>query len=81
MPRHNDQLVLTAEEVAELLCISRAHVFRLQNSGRLPKPIRLGRAVRWPRRTLEAWLEAGAPPRDRWEEINRVGAKTRRALP
>lgn len=79
MPRHNDQLVLTAEEVAELLCISRAHVFRLHNSGRLPKPIRLGRAVRWPRRTLEAWLEAGAPPRDRWEEIERVGASTRRA--
>jgi excisionase family DNA binding protein len=74
---NNEQLVLTAEEVAELLCISRAHVFRLQSSGHLPRPIRLGRAVRWPRAVLEAWLEAGAPPRDRWEEMN--GSSARRA--
>ena len=70
MPADNDnatRLALTAEEVAELLGISRAHVFRLQSSGRLPSPIRLGRAVRWPRTTLEAWLEAGAPDRDEWE--------------
>ena len=73
MPADNDnatRLALTAEEVAELLGISRAHVFRLQSSGKLPKPIRLGRAVRWPRTTLEAWLAAGAPPRDRWEEMS-----------
>ena len=73
MPEPNEQLALTANDVARLLGISRAHVFRLQNSGRLPKPIRLGRAVRWPRANLEAWLEAGAPTRDRWEELQRVG--------
>ena len=70
---NGERLALTAEEVAELLGISRAHVFRLQSSGRLPRPIRLGRAVRWPRITLEAWLAAGAPPRDRWEEMSSRG--------
>lgn len=83
MPTRNDntqRLALTAEEVAELLGISRAHVFRLQSSGRLPRPIRLGRAVRWPRTVLEAWLEAGAPPRERWEVMSQSSAPNGRAL-
>jgi len=63
------RLALSAEEVAEALGISRAHVFRLASSGRLPSSFRLGRAVRWDRATLEAWLAAGAPPRERWEEL------------
>ena len=61
------KLALSVEEVAEVLGISRAHVWRLHSSGRIPKPVRLGRAVRWNRKTLENWLEAGGPPRDRWE--------------
>lgn len=63
------RLALSAEEVAGMLGISRAHVFRLASSGRLPRSVRLGRAVRWDRKTLEAWLAAGAPPRDRWEQL------------
>lgn len=63
------RLALSAEEVAEALGISRAHVFRLASSGRLPSSFRLGRAVRWDRATLEAWLAAGAPTRERWEAL------------
>lgn len=63
------RLALSAEEVAEALGISRAHVFRLASSGRLPSSFRLGRAVRWDKATLEAWLAAGAPPRERWEAL------------
>lgn len=62
-----NRLALSAEEVAEALGISRAHVFKLVSSGRLPKPVKLGRAVRWPRKDLEEWLASGAPSRDRWE--------------
>lgn len=36
---------------------------------RLPSPIRLGRVVRWSRATIDGWLAAGAPPRDRWEQM------------
>ena len=65
----HDRLAYSADEVASVLGISRAHVWKLASSGRLPKPIRLGRAVRWPRKDLEEWLAAGAPPRDRWEAM------------
>jgi excisionase family DNA binding protein len=76
------RLALSAEEVAQALGISRAHVFRLASSGRLPSSFRLGRAVRWDKATLEAWLAAGAPPRARWEamrlEQDRPLPRTRR---
>lgn len=66
----HSKLALSANEVAEMLGISRAHVWRLLSSGRIPRPVRLGRSVRWNRKTLEDWLEAGGPPRDRWENLH-----------
>ncbi|MGE3109340.1 MAG: helix-turn-helix transcriptional regulator [Phycisphaerales bacterium] len=67
LPRQ--RLAVSAEELAELLGVSRAHIFRMMSSGRLPSPIRLGRVVRWSRATIDGWLAAGAPPRDRWEQM------------
>jgi excisionase family DNA binding protein len=54
-------IALSAEQVAELLGVSRAHVWRMLKRGQLPTPARLGRLSRWDRRTVEAWLAAGAP--------------------
>lgn len=76
-PHHNGnqtemsvpKMALSAEEVADALGISRAHVFKLHSTGRLPRPVKLGRTVRWSRKDLEDWLAAGAPPRDRWESM------------
>jgi excisionase family DNA binding protein len=53
--------------VAVLLGVSRSFVRKLHDSSRLPRPVRLGRAVRWRRAELFAWLQAGCPSRDRWE--------------
>jgi excisionase family DNA binding protein len=68
-------LAVTADEVAELLGVSRAHVWRLHSSGRLPSPVRFGRAVRWDRQMLAQWLAAGAPPRVKWEEMNKTNRR------
>ena len=64
-----ERLALPAEEVARLLGISTRHLWSLNSSGRLPRPIRFGRAVRWNLEELRAWLAAGAPERTKWEEI------------
>jgi excisionase family DNA binding protein len=41
-------LLLTAEQVANLLGTSKRQVWRLESAGRIPKPVRLGgRLVRW----------------------------------
>jgi excisionase family DNA binding protein len=62
-----EPLVLTPEELAKALGISRAHLFRLHSRGLLPRPLRFGRSLRWDRSTVTQWLAAGAPSRDRWE--------------
>ena len=67
-PARPDKLALTASEVASLLGVSRAHVWRLNAARKLPEPIRLGRAVRWSRSEIESWLAAGAPDRRDWHD-------------
>ena len=66
-------LAVDAAELAKLLNVSLRHVNALNASGRLPRPIRLGRSVRWPRAELVAWIAAGAPSREAWEEIRKGG--------
>ena len=60
-------LLLGAKQVGLMLGISRSTVHRLNAEGRLPRPVRLGRAARWRREELAQWVEAGCPPRERWE--------------
>lgn len=67
-----EQLALTATELATRLGISRAHVWKLLSLGRLPAPVRLGRAVRWDKRVVDAWLAAGAPPLVQWERMKQA---------
>lgn len=62
-------LAVSAADVAKLLNLSLRHVNNLNASGRLPRPIRLGRSVRWPRAELEAWIAAGAPSRQEWDKM------------
>ena len=68
-PTELDRLALPAAEVAKLLGISERHVWALNSSGRLPRPVRLGRAVRWNLAELCAWLDANCPERSRWEAM------------
>ena len=61
---------LTAAEAAALLGVSESHFYTLHKSERLgPLPVRMGRAVRWPRQELIDWFNAGSPPRSRWQAL------------
>ncbi len=53
--------MLTVDEVAKLLACSGRHVYRLVDAGHMPAPVRLGRAVRWPRIAIETWIIEGCP--------------------
>ncbi len=58
---------MSAADVAKALQISERHLWTLHSSGRLPQPMRFGRAVRWSADELRKWLAAGAPGRAEWE--------------
>jgi excisionase family DNA binding protein len=49
--------LLSARNAAALLGISQRHLHAMVASGRLPKPIKLGRSARWSRAALLDWIE------------------------
>jgi excisionase family DNA binding protein len=59
--QQNETRLLSVEEVAELLGVSKRSVFRLADIQKLPAAIRLGRSVRWDRFQLEKWIADGCP--------------------
>lgn len=55
-------LLLSVDKVAALLDCSTRHVYRLEERGQIPSAVRLGPSVRWPRKTIEEWIDAGCQP-------------------
>lgn len=51
-------------QLAERLGVNTRTVRRLVLAGRVPEPLKIGRAVRWPRKAIERWIDAGCPRRD-----------------
>jgi excisionase family DNA binding protein len=54
-------LMLTVDGVAKLLDCSRKTVYRLADRGGVPRPVRLGGLMRWPRYPFEQWIADGCP--------------------
>ena len=66
-------LAIRAKELAALLGVSLRQVWRLNAAGKLPRPVRLGGSVRWLRKEIEAFVGAGCPDRQTWEEMKKRG--------
>ncbi len=60
-PQAETARLLSVAEVASLLNVCERHVYRMADAGQLPRPLRIGRTVRWDRRALERWIDAGCP--------------------
>jgi predicted DNA-binding transcriptional regulator AlpA len=53
--------MLSVDDVAmEIGCCARS-VRRWADSGRMPKPVKLGSLIRWPRAVIEKWIADGCP--------------------
>lgn len=70
---------LTREQAAAVCGLSPSKFDALVRDALAPEPVMLGlgRCPRWHKRTLAAWLRAGAPSRKLWKQIER--AELRRA--
>ncbi len=66
-----NRLAFSTAELAERLGVSTRHIARLSAKGALPHPVRLGRSLRWSATEIGAWLLAGTPNRERWEQLKR----------
>lgn len=65
-PPEDRGLLIDSREVARLLNVSSRHVYRLNDSGRMPPPIRIGNAVRWSLEMIQTWVMAGCPVDPAW---------------
>lgn len=53
--------MMSVDDVAtEIGCCSRS-VRRWADSGRMPRPVKLGSLIRWQRSVIEDWIESGCP--------------------
>lgn len=60
-------LMVDTKKAAAMLGISPRMFSSMNSTGRVPRPVRLGRRVLWRVSELKAWVDAGCPPRERWE--------------
>lgn len=60
-------LLVTSDGLARLLQVSKRTLMRLRSSGKLPRPVQLGRLVRWRTAEVREWVEAGCPALSIWE--------------
>lgn len=65
-------VLVSSNQAAKYLGVSRAHFYRMHNTGRIPLPVRLGGCVRWRVDELSAWFEAGMPSRKIWQTMKKV---------
>lgn len=56
------QRLLTVEDVAERLSVSPRHVYRMADAGRIPRPLKIGAAVRWNPDAIDEWIAGGCKP-------------------
>jgi excisionase family DNA binding protein len=60
-------LLVTCDGLARLLKVSKRTLMRLRSTGKLPRPVQLGRLVRWRTAEVREWVEAGCPALSIWE--------------
>ncbi len=60
-------LLVSSREVAKLLKISERTLWAQWNSGKMPRPIRIGQRVLWGYEELRAWVAAGCPVQEDWK--------------
>ena len=64
-----DAKLLNASALARCLSVSLRQAHRMNRSGLIPRPLRIGRCVRWRADEISRWLRCGAPARDQWETM------------
>jgi predicted DNA-binding transcriptional regulator AlpA len=65
----SEQLLLTAYEAAGICSVSVRNWRIWDSAGKVPRPIRIGRARLWRLAELHAWVAASCPRREAWENM------------
>ncbi|MEX2214986.1 MAG: AlpA family phage regulatory protein [Phycisphaeraceae bacterium] len=63
------RIAISAANAAVMCGMSRSQWYVLNSTDRCPRPVRVGGKTLWLINELIAWMEAGAPTREKWEQF------------
>ncbi len=58
-----EPVLVNDTELAKLLSVSVSHIHGLDNSGKIPQAVFLGKSRRWVLSEIKSWAAAGCPAR------------------
>lgn len=63
-------LLISPDELATILKVSKRTLWRLSSGGKLPGVIYVGRSPRWRLDEINAWIVAGCPDLETWQSLS-----------
>ena len=63
-----ERYLISADDLARMLGVSRRSIWRLNSAGRIPRQIKIGGSVRWDCDEINRWILAGCQDRRAWED-------------
>ncbi|WP_237225485.1 helix-turn-helix transcriptional regulator [Rubinisphaera sp. JC750] len=66
VPPIDESLLVNSRELAEMLDLSERTIHSMWKKKEMPAPIRIGRAVRWVKEEMQAWVNHHCPPASEW---------------
>jgi excisionase family DNA binding protein len=67
----NSDFLITVEQLAKRLNLSVRTVWRRNDDGKLPAPVKIGGSVRWSSQEISRWIAARCPDRTTWVRVNK----------
>jgi prophage regulatory protein len=61
--------LITAKELGRILSLSTRSIWRLRAAGKLPRPVKVGGAIRWMLADINKWASWGCPPQKDFEAL------------
>lgn len=61
-----DPTLISAEQLATILGMSKRTVWRLLSARQLPTPVRIGHSTRWRLDDVRRWIDSGCPTGDNY---------------
>jgi predicted DNA-binding transcriptional regulator AlpA len=59
--RSDEAMLISADDLAHLLGVSKRQIWRLRSRGDLIEPIKIGSTTRWPLDAVREWIAVGCP--------------------
>lgn len=65
----NSDKLITIDQIAEMLSVSKRQAFKLREEGLMPEPIRIKGSIRWKLSVIQQWIDLGCPSEQDFQKL------------